>query len=158
MTIETKEFGLTPMGYFKIVARNRLKHSWLIYLICVAIAVLSISDFGISDLSTFLVLFGFIYPPFIFVYLYFWTTSNKNKAAFIRKKLTIDSEKIISIDEHNARNEILWKYAIRIVKRNSYWLIYISKGQFIYIPKAAFQSDTDINEFDRISNKMLKNS
>lgn len=144
--IETQSFKLTPNTFFKIIAATRLRRSWWMYLGYFAFALFFLKDFYQSQLTSYMVIFGFAYPPAVFGYLFYWAHSSKNKAFFLERKLTFDEDKIISTDEDGAHNEIFWKNVFAVVDRTQYWLLYIAKGQFIYLPKDAFQSDKDRQE------------
>ncbi|WP_394342101.1 YcxB family protein [Pontibacter virosus] len=48
-----------------------------------------------------------------------------------------------STSEGNFHSEIPLKLIIKTVERESYWLLYIAKSQFIYIPKKVFMSQED---------------
>jgi hypothetical protein len=147
MTIYTKTYSITPIEYFIIVSTNRLRRFWWLYLLCIVSAVYAISHVDQNPLSILLVIFGLAYPPALFIYLYFWTTSKKNKAIFLDRKLIISDEKITALVEDNSKSEIQWKYIFRFVERRKYWLLYIAKGQFVYIPKEAFQTNDDLDNF-----------
>lgn len=156
MPIQTIPFELSPITYYKIVAVNRLRRYWWLYLGCMLIATNHIWDFGKTDFDTFLVLFGFLYPPFLFFYLFIWTTSSKNKAIFSQRQLSMDENMIIAVDADGAKSEIPLSYVNRVVQRKAYWLLYIAKGQFIYIPRSAFSSDEDVSAFEEIISARVK--
>lgn len=148
--IQTNSFSMTPAMYFKIVAKTRLKRYWWLYLGCFLIACMFLPDFGAKDLATFMVIMGFFYPPFLFVYLYFWTTSSKNKAVFVKKQLTINNEKILATLVDNINNEIPFSYIQNVIETNEYWLLYVTASQFLYIPKTVFRTTADLNKFEEI--------
>lgn len=141
--IETQTFKLQPNTYFKIMATNRLRRNWWMYLGYFAFALFFLKDFHQSDLTSFMVIFGFAYPPLLFGYLYYWAQSQRNQAFFMERKMVLDEDKITSIDQDGAHNEIFWKHVFRVVDRPQYWLLYIAKGQFIYLPKDIFHDETD---------------
>ena len=152
--IKTVAFGFTPLEYFKIVATNRFRRSWWFYLLCLIVGSLSLDGFVEDKFSTFLVIFCFSYPFIIFIYLYFWTNSKKNVALFVRRQLEFNDEKIAATLEDGSKNEIALKYVFKIIERDNYWLLYISKGQFVYVPKSAFETIEEMQAFEQLLNKL----
>jgi hypothetical protein len=153
-SIETNEFELTKSEYFKIVSLNRLRRYWWLYLTCFIFAFFHVPDFGRTEFSSFIVIFGFFYPMFLFVYLYFWTTSKKNRVVFLKRSYMIDDKKFTAKMEDGSTSEIPWNYVLHATERNNYWLFYIAKEQFLYFPKYAFKTKDDLDKFENI----LKNN
>jgi hypothetical protein len=147
--IATKEFSISKKEYFKILAQLRFRKSWPVYAFTIFFAVYLLNDFGKDTFSTFFVIYGMFLTPFVFLYLYFWTHSNKNKIVFVPRQLTIDNEKI-STTIDGALSEIPLKYITKIIELKQYWLIYISKSQFVFVPKTVFHSESDCKEFEEL--------
>lgn len=132
------------------MAVNRLRRYWWLYLITLVFSLLLLERFGKDPVATIYVCIAMTYIFGIFVYLYFLAKSSKNKNLFIPRRLIVDSEKIVSQSEGNVYNELPLTYIINAIERKSYWLLFIAKSQFIYIPKNAFISPEDAAAFRKL--------
>jgi len=153
--VETQHFKLQPNTYFKIMATARLQRNWWMYLGYFTFALFFLKDFHQSDLTSFMVIFGFAYPPLIFGYLYYWAQSQRNQAFFMERKMIFDKDKITSIDQDGAHNIFFWKHVFKVLAGPNYWLLYVAKGQFIYLPKDAFHNEADKQTISDFLKNML---
>lgn len=103
----------------------------------------SLDRFGEDSLITTYIIVSAVYLPTLIIYLYFWATSQKNQNLFIPHYFTVNETMMTSTSEGNFHSEIPLKLIIKTVERESYWLLYIAKSQFIYIPKKVFMSQED---------------
>ncbi|WP_394341671.1 YcxB family protein [Pontibacter ramchanderi] len=62
-----------------------------------------------------------------------------------------------STSEANFQSEIPLQLIIKAVERKGYWLLYIAKSQFIYIPKTVFQTQEGLVAFKRIVTRTKSN-
>ncbi|MEJ2004183.1 MAG: YcxB family protein [Cyclobacteriaceae bacterium] len=150
MTIQTKAFKLTPGEYFRLLVVNRIRRFWWLYLGSFIAAIIFLPQFGSDNLATFIVIFGFLLPPLIFAQLYFWSKSKRNKLLFDEIQFVIDERKIVSRIGEGTVTEVPWENINRSISREDYWMLYISKGQFFYIPRMAFHTDAEIAFFEQL--------
>nr|WP_262910405.1 YcxB family protein [Pontibacter silvestris] len=132
------------------MAVNRLRRYWWLYLLSLTFSLLLLERFGEDPVATIYVCIALAYLVGIFIYLYFIANSSKNKNLFIPRRLIVYSEKIVSQSEDNVHNELPLSYIINAIERKSYWLLYIARSQFIYIPKKAFVSPEDMAAFRKL--------
>lgn len=149
--IQTKSFKLTRNIYAKIIIAKRLKKSWWLYALMVILGVLYLPKFGKDHFSTFFVIFSFLYPLAIITYLYFWANSKGHQPIFSETKLSFD-ESFLYFERNNNETKLSPDTIQNTVSHSDYWLLYISKGQFIYIPKNIFFSEEDYYKFSKMVN------
>ncbi|MDX5419008.1 MAG: YcxB family protein [Hymenobacteraceae bacterium] len=148
--IQTSTYNLSPKTYFKILVENRLRRFWWLYLLIIVFSLSSLDRFGNDSFITAYIIVSAVYLPGLIIYLYFWAVSPKNKNLFIPRFLTLDETMMTSSSEGNFHSEIPLKLILKAVERKSYWLLYIAKSQFLYIPKAVFTSPEDLATFKRL--------
>ena len=148
--IQTSTYSLSSKTYFKILVENRLRRFWWLYLLMIIFSMASLDRFGEDSFITTYIIVSVLYLPGIIIYLYLWASSEKNRNLFIPHRLTIDENKITSTSEGNLHNELPLHFILNVVERKTYWLLYIAKSQFLYLPKAAFPTAEDQAEFRRL--------
>lgn len=70
-------------------------------------------------------------------------------------KQTVFGERTLSFNRkvmifemlNGMKDEIPFDTLVDIKEQPEYWMLYIAKGQFIYVPKDAFRSEEDRSEF-----------
>ena len=152
--IQTKEFSLTKKKYTKIVLLIRFKKSWWLYLLMFLLGLFHLPKFGNDNFSTFFVLFSFSYPFIISIYLYFWAGSKDHQPIFSKTKLSFNDEYLFFERDGN-ESKLMPNSIQKVLSKNDYWLIYLSKGQFIYIPKNIFHNVDDFESFSRLIKQKL---
>lgn len=150
--IQTKEFSLSKKEYIKIVLLTRFKKSWWLYSLMILLGILSLPKFGTDSFSTFFILFSFSYPILISIYLYFWASSKEHKPIFSKTTMSFTNEYLFFEREGN-ESKLIVNSIQKVLSKNEYWLIYISKGQFIYIPKNIFHNADDFQSFSQLVNQ-----
>jgi len=149
---QTKQFSLSKKIYTKIVIIRRLKKTWWLYSLMFVFGLLHMQNFGKDNFSTFLTLFSFGYPVLIFIYLYFWTNSKGHQPIFSNTNLSFD-ESNIYLERNGNESKLNPDTIQKIITNKDNWMLYISKGQFIYIPKNIFYSNEDYNKFSTLITK-----
>ncbi|WP_345168195.1 YcxB family protein [Algibacter aquimarinus] len=149
--IQTKKYALTKNEYSKIVISKRLKKSWWLYLLMFLLGVLYLPKFGEDSFSTFFVLFSFFYPFLMFTYLYFWSRSKGHQPIFAETSLCFDDEFLYFKGNKN-ETKLNPDSIQKIISKPKYWLLYMSKAKFIYIPKHIFFSEEDYRKFSNLIN------
>lgn len=147
--IETKEYSIPKKEYTKIILSKRLKKSWWLYLLMLALGFYYLPKFGDDSFSTFFTLFSFSYPFLMFTYLYFWANSKDHQPIFSKTNLSFDNE-FMYLERNGNETKLNPNSIQKIISNTNYWMLYISKGQFIYIPKNIFYSNEDYNNFSSL--------
>lgn len=145
LSIQTKKIALQPNLYFKILILDRLKRDWWSYLVVVAGIVLSFwigRWVGIVSVIAWILYFGFWMLQFYAVrYLpeagpLFQTTS-----------YNISGKNIVAMVSSKQGFTIEWKAIKKVKQIGEDYILFISRSQFVYIPKVAFSTDADKNVF-----------
>jgi hypothetical protein len=142
----TKQFSLSQKEYTKIILKKKLRNSWWIYVIMLFVATFHFEKIGESSFSTFFVILAFTYPLISFAYLFFWTKSKGHKPIFTKTNLSFDQD-FLYLERNNSSSKLSLNSFQKIIDRQKYWMLYLSKGQFIYVPKGIFFSDEDYQKF-----------
>lgn len=148
---QTKEFNLSKNTYAKIVMSTRLRRSWWLYLLLPITAAFHINKFGKDSFSSFFVVFAFCYPIVLFLYLYFWAISSGHNPILGKTNLSFDEE-FLYIKRNADETKLVSKNIQKVLSKKEYWMLYISKGLFIYVPKNIFYSEEDLKKFIKLIN------
>lgn len=160
MNITTKEFQLTPKEHFKISTKYFLLRKSRIILF-----VLLVADFlfllYLNPTDSLTLYFGiFLVLYFLILFLAYWRFShNKENKAFYQKiSFTIDKNFLNFKQEDGSEGKKNLDRIIKVVKTPNYYLLFVSKIQFLYFPSNAFKSSEDLEAFEGIlkSRNLLK--
>ena len=148
--MKTKKYKITPQEYFQIALLNIFSRNKLpILLIFIILLVLVRQDSGALIQTV----------AFIFIGISVWLSakSKKNNPIYQERYLELDDNFLLtylydgSADKYNINN------VIDFIERKTYFLIYVSKDNFYYIPFTCFESDADRMEFKKIIKEKLMN-
>lgn len=147
--ISTNKTQLTSREYFEIILTVYYKKRWwLIIWIWLAATVIYYSD-SRDYLNNFLMILFAIYP-FIIVFQYWrFANSKDNKIFLLERHYDIYEEKIVGILSDGTESTIKIDKFIKVIRLKNSCLLYMSKIQFIYIPKNCFKSEQDKNWFEK---------
>lgn len=151
--IKTAKYIFPPFTYFKIVIKQNLKKSWWLYALCFLFAMKQLFSDDRSEFSIFMIVFGIVYLPVVLIYYYFWATNKKNEPLFVERQLIFDNGKIVITAQNGITSELLVNHIQKTIENTEYFLLYISKSQFIYLPKKAITNDSELVELKRILKK-----
>ena len=146
---QTKEYSISKEKYTKIILLKRLKKSWWLYLSMFVLGVFHLQKFGDDSFSSFFTIFAFSYPFVMFAYLYFWSNSKDHQPIFSETNLCFDND-YLYFKRNDNETKLNPKSIQKIISNNGYWMLYISKEQFIYVPKNIFYSNEDYLKFNDI--------
>lgn len=90
------------------------------------------------------------YPLLTVLVLFLWTHQRSNQIHYGRRTLAFDRYELIAEHENGFKMHLPVSMIERVVKRKSYWLLYISAGQFIYVDRKAFTRVEDRRAFEDI--------
>lgn len=121
------------------------------------IGLLNLKNFGNDSFSNFIVVFAFIYPIISFISLYFWVNSKGHNSLFSKTEMEFDNDFIYLMRNGN-QSKITPNSIQKIIDQDNHWLLYISKGLFIYIPKNIFYSIEDMGSFVNLISKHGKSN
>ena len=148
--ITTEKTQLSSKEYFKIILTVYLKKKWwLIAWIWLVAIVVFISDKK-DSLSNFLIIFFGIYPFIIILQYWRYANSMENKIFFVERYYEIYESEIIAILSDGSQSSIKLDKFIKVINLKNVYLLYISKMQFICIPKNCFRNEQDKDWFEKV--------
>jgi hypothetical protein len=142
MIVKTKKFQLSTGKYIKLGLVNIFKAQWWVLLIAIAIASMTLfipSHWWWIGALVALVL-----------YVLFWviqfagiTQLEQNKILFERLNYEISSHQILIKLNPKQGMPMKWENIKKAYAGKDFFLLVISKAQFIYLPFRIFNSDND---------------
>jgi hypothetical protein len=152
MIVKTKKYRLTPSKYIRIALTNIFREQWWIGILFIGGAAgLFFIVYKISAIVTIVLLL--LYMLFWWIQFYSLTKLEDNKLMFERLFYEINKDRIIIFLNTKQGMSIDWKQIVSVRQGKDYFLFFISKAQFIYLPYHAFQGEHQIN----LVHMLLKN-
>lgn len=145
MEIVTNQISLTKKQYFNILVINWIATRWWILVIVFCTAFILKTEVG-----NFFKVFSFLYPAFVVIYLWFYAKTKQNKAFFKERYYKIDGSTLYCETKYNETGTVNLDTVVKVKKRRNYYLVYLSKAQFFYIPVKSFKNQEDIGTFTHI--------
>jgi hypothetical protein len=149
---ETKPFSQDKKTYFSIVLNTAIKKRWWMYLLVLLVSLANIYYYVVAGRSSHLVwsLVGFGYLLFILIHLYIFAHS-KDKDEFLSEKQLFFNDDAVRLEESSGGfGEIPYTRIKKVVDKSNFWMLYLSKNQFLYVPKDIFYSETDFERFRQL--------
>ncbi len=145
MEIITNQIGLTKRQYFNVLVINWIVTRWwiLVLIFCTAFVLK-------TEVGNFLKVFSFLYPVFVVIYLWYYAKTKQNKAFFKERYYKIDGSTMYCETKDNETGNVNLDTVVKVMKRKNYYLVYLSKVQFFYIPVKAFKSQEDAEMFNQL--------
>jgi hypothetical protein len=131
----TREIKLDERKLFEIYLTRLIQNRWWIYLLIWGMTTYFMYDDSSNDISRFMLVFSILYPIITVLNLWRFVNSDKNKIFFLKRTYELTDDKIIGKLDDESTTEISIKNIIKVVNNKKYYLLYISQGQFLYIPK-----------------------
>ncbi len=162
MQFETNTVSMTKRDFFWIIMRILYPKKWS-FRITITLALLLIVynlTIGHIHLITWIVigciLFIFVIVPINFIR---YANSLENNIFYLDRKYIIDDDMIKTELSDKSKSEVKLKNIFKVLKYNKYYLLFISKQQFYYLPVDSFKSINDLKVFDdfcRVNNLIKK--
>ena len=93
------------------------------------------------------------YLLFYVFFLWRYVASPENRVVFEKRRFEIDEDFIHGYVDDGSYARTTWRHVVRVVNSATYYLLYISKAQFFYLPYDAFASEADRGEFEAFLHK-----
>jgi hypothetical protein len=142
MIVKTKKFQLSTGKYIKLGLINIFKAQWWVVLIALAIASMTFiipSHWWWIGALIALVLYGL----FWLIQFAGITQMEQNKILFERLNYEISSHQILIKLNPKQGMPMKWDSIKRVQAGKDFFLLVISKAQFIYLPYRIFNSEDD---------------
>ncbi len=147
--IQTKQYSISKKEYTKIIIQKRFEKTWWLYVLMIIVGTFHLQKFGEDNFSSFIAIFAFSYPFLTIAYLYFWTNSKGHKPIFSETNLSFDDD-YLYFKRNDSETKLNPSSIQKVISNTDNWMLYVSKGQFIYVPKDIFYSNEDYLKFIKI--------
>lgn len=145
--ITTKKFQLTKKSFFLTILMAHLKRRWWFFILIWSLAFVFSLNNRDDYFERFYIYFAFLYPIY-FLYTYWNFASSKDNAIFLLERYyTIYEDQFVCFLSDGTESTIKWEHFIKKVELKHIYLLYISRNQFVFIPKDAFKSKEDQDWF-----------
>jgi hypothetical protein len=145
--IRTERFALTSQEYFKIIVTTYLKKRWWIISLLLLFGLLLSLRNEKDSFEYFLMFFAFFYPIIVLISFWRYSKSKDNKLFLVERFYEISEDSLTGILSDGSESIIKKDNFIKTVELTKYYLLYISKNQFIIFPKKAFINQQDKDWF-----------
>lgn len=149
MIVKTKKYQLPKKTYIKLGLLNLFREQW--WLLFVPIGILALNFIEHSWWFYFLAI---LVPG---LYILFWviqftgvTQLEQGKMLFEKLSYEIDSRQVMIKLNPKQGSPVTWNMIPRAHKGKDYFLLILSKGQFIHLPFKIFNSENDLKFVESI--------
>lgn len=155
--IQTQEIKLTGNEFFRLILSIYLKKRWwLLAWIWILIIILLLSGhigFVEITLLALILLFQVILVAQYWIYAH----SKDNRIYLMARYYEMDSDRVIERMEDGTSSVLKTDRFIKVMKTSRYYLLFVAKDEYIYLPFIAFKSLADREWFENeIANKIGK--
>jgi len=156
MNIELSPFGLSPNEYFRVLLRNYISRRWwLLLLDIVVLALFALAAVYVPEQLQLIHYVGvailIVFPAVYIFRFHRLAFGGGNEAAFQQRRTTLDNEGLTFVFDDGEQTRIPWDRVLHVLNTKDFLLIYITKRQFVYLPKQAFATNQDLGEFMKFS-------
>lgn len=157
MVIKTKKVQLEKNKYIKLALINFMAQKKHLTYALIPIAICCIAVFYFSWWWISLgILTAVLYVAFWAIQFAGVTMMAQNKPLFEKLTYEIDSRQVLMKINEKQGMPIKWEMIKKVVEAKEYFLLFIDKAQFVYLPHKGFNSENDLNFLRHIlKNKKL---
>jgi uncharacterized membrane protein YqjE len=145
--IKTKKFQLTKNEYFMFLIRLELKRRGLLFALMLMFSIAILFTGKKDSLTVFIIVVGFLYPLLTIFKYWSFANSKENKIIFKERQHEIFHDRIISQMGEISNSTIPVENFIKVFELKDLYLLYIMKGQSLFLPKRIFETPEDENWF-----------
>jgi hypothetical protein len=144
MIAKTKKYQLPKNTYIKLALVQLLKQQWYLFLIPIAVIAASFFLPGTGWYIGGALLIAALYILFWLIQFAGVTQLEQNKVMFEKLSYEIDSRQVLIKLNTKQGSPIQWSMIKSAYKGKDYFMLNISKAQFIHLPFKIFNSENDI--------------
>jgi hypothetical protein len=90
-----------------------------------------------------------VFYLFIFLYYGYYAYCKQNAIFFKERYYELDGEFLTGFIDDGSTARVNLSNVINLIRRKEYFLLYISKDQFVYLPFDCFKSEVDVDNFEK---------
>jgi len=150
-SITTKTYVIDKNALFKLLVSHRYIKRWWISAVAFVCVTAVLYFFMNADTTTSVMTLGVvIILGTASTLLSIWRFVNGKGARifYLSRHYVMDTEKISSFLEDGSTNTIMIKNFIKTDELGGYYLLYLTKGQYVFIPRTAFKTPEDQQWFE----------
>jgi len=141
--IRTQNIKLTANEFFRLILSIYLKKRWwLLAWIWILVIILLLGG-SIGLIEIFLLAFILLFQIIIVGQYWFYAHSKDNRIYLMARHYEIDSDQVVELMEDGTSSTIKTERFIKVMKTPKYYLLYVARNEYVYLPVSAFQSLTD---------------
>ena len=155
--IKTQDIKLTANEFFRLILSIYLKKRWwLVAWIWILIIILLFSGhIGLVEITLLALIL--LFQVVIIAQYWFYAHAKDNRLYLLSRYYEIDTDRIVETMEDGTSSIIKNERFIKVMKTTSYYLLYVARNEYVYLPVGAFESSADREWFeDAIVNKIRK--
>jgi len=155
--IKTQNIKITANEFFRLILSIYVKKRWwLVAWIWILIIILLFSGhIGFVEITLFALIL--LFQVIIVGQYWFYAHSKDNRIYLFARYYEIDRAQIVEVMEDGTTSTIRTERFIKVMKTNRYYLLYVARNEYIYLPFSAFESLADQKWFENeIVNKIKK--
>jgi hypothetical protein len=152
MNIDLERFSLDREQYFRILLRNYFaRRWWLLILDAVLLGLFIVALIYIPEALQLIHYVGVgivIFFPVVYVVRFHrYAHAGNNDALFMERTAAMDDDGLSVHFDDGGTDTIPWNQVVRVIEEKEYFLIYVSRQQFVFVSKGAFPSHKAAAEF-----------
>jgi len=153
--IKTQEIKITANEFFRLILSIYLKKRWwLIAWVWILIVTLLLSK-HIGLVEIILLALILIFQVVIIGQYWFYAHSKDNRLYLSSRYYEINADHVVERMEDGTSSTIKTERFIKVLKTSGYYLLYVARNEYIYLPVSAFASISDREWFEaEILNKV----
>jgi len=146
--IKTQEIKITANEFFRLILSIYLKKRWwLLAWIWILVIILLLGG-SIGMIEIFLLAFILLFQVIIVGQYWFYAHSKDNRIYLMARHYEIDTDQVVEMMEDGTSSTIRTERFIKMMKTPRYYLLYVARNEYIYLPVKAFQSLADLEWFE----------
>jgi len=146
--IKTQNIKITANEFFRLIFSIYLKKRWwLVAWIWILIIILLFSG-RIGFVEITLLALILLFQVIIVGQHWFYAHSKDNRLYLLARYYEIDRAQIIEVMEDGTTSTIRTERFIKVMKTPKYYLLYVARNEYIYLPVSAFESLDDQEWFE----------
>lgn len=155
--IKTQNIKITANEFFRLILSIYLKKRWwLVAWIWILIIILLFSGhIGLIEITLLTLIL--LFQAIIVGQYWFYAHSKDNRLYLLARYYEIGLDQVVELMEDGTTSTIRNERFIKVMKTTRYYLLYVARNEYIYLPVSAFESLADQEWFEKeIVNKIKK--
>ena len=146
--IRTQNIKISATEFFRLIFSIYLKKRWwLVAWIWILIIILLFSG-RIGFVEITLLALILLFQVIIVGQYWLYAHSKDNRLYLLARYYEIDRAQIIEVMEDGTTSTIRTERFIKVMKTPKYYLLYVARNEYIYLPVSAFESLDDQEWFE----------